>query len=213
MKIESLPLGNLWTNCYLLRTDDLLIIIDPATTSDKLFELIDTEKVDMIINTHGHFDHVGGDSVLKKKYGAKILLHRADLALFRETVPPEVKVDRFIDEGDKVGAGRLEVMHMPGHSPGSIILVGDGIIFCGDLIFAGSIGRTDFPGGSSRDMTTSLQRLAALPGDYTLYPGHGPITTLAKERALNPFLNNCKSCTAREKPINTDKKAARPLSP
>ncbi len=189
MKIESLPLGNLWTNCYLLRADDLVIIIDPAAESDELFQLIGTRGVDMIINTHGHFDHVGGNSILKEKYGAKILLHQADAALFRETVPPEVEVDQFIDEGDKIGAGTLEVLHMPGHSPGSIILVGTGVIFCGDLIFAGSIGRTDFPGGSSRDMTTSLQRLAALPGDYTLYPGHGPTTTLAKERAMNPFLN------------------------
>ncbi|MCI2424906.1 MBL fold metallo-hydrolase [Candidatus Acetothermia bacterium] len=191
MKIELLPLGNLWTNCYLLRSDDLVIIIDPAATTNELFKLIGTRGIDMIINTHGHFDHVGGNSVLKKKYGAKILLHRADLPLFRATVPPEVEVDRFIDEGDKIGTGAetLEVLHMPGHSPGSIILVGAGVIFCGDLIFAGSIGRTDFPGGSSRDMTASLQRLAALPGDYTLYPGHGPTTTLSKERALNPFLN------------------------
>lgn len=189
MKIESLPLGNFWTNCYLLRTDDLVIIIDPGATTDELFKLIGDEGVDMIINTHGHFDHVGGNRILKEKYGAKILLHQADLALFYETVSPEIKVDQFIDEGDKIGAGALEVMHMPGHSPGSIILVGTNVIFCGDLIFAGSIGRTDFPGGSPADMAASLQRLAALPGDYTLYSGHGPATTLAKERAMNPFLN------------------------
>ncbi|MCD5417489.1 MBL fold metallo-hydrolase [Candidatus Bipolaricaulota bacterium] len=189
MEIESLPLGNLWTNCYLLRTDDLVIIIDPGAATDELFKLIGDGGVDMIINTHGHFDHVGGNRILKEKYGAKILLHQADLALFHETVSPEVKVDQFIDEGDKIGAGMLEVMHMPGHSPGSIILVGTNVIFCGDLIFAGSIGRTDFPGGSPADMAASLQRLAALPGDYTLYSGHGPATTLAKERAMNPFLN------------------------
>lgn len=189
MEIESLPLGNLWTNCYLLRTDDLVIIIDPGAATDELFKLIGDGGADMIINTHGHFDHVGGNRILKEKYGAKILLHQADLALFHETVSPEVKVDQFIDEGDKIGAGMLEVMHMPGHSPGSIILVGTNVIFCGDLIFAGSIGRTDFPGGSPADMAASLQRLAALPGDYTLYSGHGPATTLAKERAMNPFLN------------------------
>jgi len=119
--------------------------------------------------------------------GAEIMLHKADLPLVDRFYPGHPSFDRFITDADTL-PGPLRVLHTPGHSPGSIVLVGDGVLFVGDLLFAGSIGRTDLPGGSIAEMTTSLAKLTALPGDYTVYPGHGPKTTLATERRTNPFL-------------------------
>ena len=119
--------------------------------------------------------------------GAEIMLHKADLPLVDRFFPAHPAFDRLITDGEAF-PGPLRVLHTPGHSPGSIVLVGDGVLFVGDLLFAGSIGRTDLPGGSIAEMTTSLAKLTALPGDYTVYPGHGPRTTLATERRTNPFL-------------------------
>jgi len=159
MKVRSICLGPLSTNCYLIEVDGKRILIDPAEGGEPLRSFVGEGGVDLVVNTHGHFDHTGGDW----------------------------EFDRTIDEGDEIASG-LRVIHTPGHSPGSIVLVGDGVLFVGDLLFAGSIGRTDFPGGSQEDMLRSLLRLIRLPGDYLIYPGHGPVTRLERERRENPFL-------------------------
>lgn len=187
MHIESLCLGSLATNCYLVETGGVRILIDPAEAADPLFSFLDGRKVDLVVNTHGHFDHVGGDWLLKER-GAKLLMHRADLPLVDRFFPGHPTFDRYLAEGDQIADG-LSVLHTPGHSPGSLIIAGDGILFCGDLLFAGSIGRIDLPGGSEEAMRRSLSRIASLEGEFTVYPGHGPQTSLDHERRTNPFLH------------------------
>ncbi len=186
MQVETVCLGELATNCYLIATADATILIDPADASDVLFSFLAGRHVDLVINTHGHFDHVGGAWELRRQ-GAEIMLHKADLSLVEHFYPDHPPIDRFLAEGDTL-PGPLRVMHAPGHSPGSVVLMGDDSLFVGDLLFAGSIGRTDLPGGSIDEMMTSLAKLTALAGDYTVFPGHGPKTTLARERQTNPFL-------------------------
>jgi hydroxyacylglutathione hydrolase len=115
------------------------------------------------------------------------MMHEADLPYVDHFYPDHPPIDRYLHEGDEIVAG-LTVLHTPGHSPGSIVLLADGALFAGDLLFAGSIGRTDLPGGASREMDESLRRIAGLAGDLTVYPGHGEATTLERERGTNPFL-------------------------
>ena len=186
MQIESICLGALSTNCYLVSANGTTIIIDPAEPSAPLHSLIGARKVDLVVNTHGHFDHVGGDWVLREQ-GARIRLHQADLPYVDHYYPDHPPIDAYLEDAEEI-AGILRVLHLPGHSPGSIALVGEGVVFSGDLLFAGSIGRTDLPGGSMEDMRDSLGRLLALPGNTRVYPGHGETTTLEKERRTNPFL-------------------------
>ncbi len=184
MRVSSICLGPLATNCYLIEADGTRMLIDPAEDSEALMSFLGDRAVDIVLLTHGHFDHVGGAWACD---GARVMIHEADLPYVDHVHPDHRPIDRFVDEGDEILPG-LKILHTPGHSPGSIVLLGDGILFGGDLLFAGSIGRTDFPGGSPREMEASLRRIATLSGDLTVYPGHGEITTLAEERETNPFL-------------------------
>ena len=184
--METICLGELATNCYLVEADSVTMLIDPAQPGDSLTSFLSGRRVDLVLNTHGHFDHIGGDWELQRS-GAQLLIHKADLPLVDRFYPDHPPFDRYLEDGNILPGG-LRVMHSPGHSPGSIVLVGDGVLFVGDLLFAGSIGRTDFPGGSMKEMNRSLARLIALPGDYRIYPGHGPETSLGRERRANPYL-------------------------
>ena len=186
MRVETICLGELATNCYLIDTGGANILIDPAQPCDALTSFLADRHIDLVVNTHGHFDHIGGDWDLQKQ-GAQLLIHKADLQLVDRFYPDHPPFDRYLEDGD-VLPGDLRVMHTPGHSPGSIVLIGDGVLFVGDLLFAGSIGRTDFPGGSMKAMNESLARLSALPGEYQVYPGHGPTTSLKREKRANPYL-------------------------
>ena len=188
MKVESICLGDLSTNCYLIAVDGINVLIDPAEPSTSLLSFLGERKIDLVINTHGHFDHVGGNWVIQER-GARVLIHKEDVPLLDEFFPGHPPVDGYLSEGDRI-VDKLEVLHVPGHSPGSIALAGEGVLFTGDLLFAGSIGRTDLPGGSMEEMKSSLVRIAALPGDCDVYPGHGAVTTLDRERRQNPFLVN-----------------------
>jgi len=156
-----------------------------------------------IINTHAHFDHVGGNQALKAATGAELLIHPAEAEmlthlaaqgrLFGMPVEDSPPADRTIDEGDllSVGSLTLKVHHTPGHSPGSISLVieGEDRILVGDLVFAGSIGRTDLPGGSFEVLLESVRnKIFIYPDRARLYPGHGPETSVGRERSTNPFL-------------------------
>ncbi|MBN1858735.1 MBL fold metallo-hydrolase [Candidatus Bipolaricaulota bacterium] len=187
LEIETASLGPLATNCYVVSDGTRTIVIDPAEDAAELHALIDGRAVHLVINTHGHFDHVGGNWAIDPS-GTRICIHRDDVPWVDQAYPGHPSFVRFLAEGD-VPIPSLRVLHLPGHSRGSIALVGGGAIFCGDVLFAGSIGRTDLPGGSWDRLRQSLRRLISLPGDYVVYPGHGPQTTLSIERKTNPFLD------------------------
>ena len=205
MKVHAFLVGPLQTNSYLLADEATreAALLDPGMESEPVAEVLARERLTLtsIINTHGHFDHVFGNAYFKAKTGAPLLMHRADLELvksleeqslyfgFRAT--PSPLPDRFLEEGDQVRVGgiQLAVLHTPGHSPGGICLVTGRTAFVGDTLFAGSIGRTDLPGGSAETLLTSIrEKLLTLPDETVVYPGHGPATTIGHERRHNPFL-------------------------
>jgi hydroxyacylglutathione hydrolase len=184
MRVTSACLGPLGTNCYLIERESSVLLIDPAEDSDALRTLIGERPIDAVVLTHGHFDHVGG----AWSVGAPdILMHQADLPFVDQFFPDHGSISRYVSEGDEI-LPDVAVLHLPGHSPGSVVLCIEDALFVGDVLFAGSIGRTDLPGGSTVSMTVSLKRLRALPGDYTVYPGHGEETSLDTERRTNPYL-------------------------
>jgi len=203
--IKTFVVGFLSTNCYLLADPGAGrgAVIDPGVSSEEELRPLLHEaeelgvKIGLIINTHGHPDHVAGDGPLKAITGAEVLIHEADAPMLLRPRWPwpslrPVRPDGLLSDGDEVRIGRfsLTVMHTPGHTRGSISLYcqSAGIVLTGDTLFAGSIGRTDFPESSPRDMLDSLARLAELPEPTLVYPGHGPSTTIGREKARNPFI-------------------------
>jgi len=193
MKIERLVLSEYQSNCYIAESQGEAVIIDPGAPSPEILERVANTTVKYIINTHAHPDHILGNSFLKERLKVPVVLPKLDREIYRYVagVEPEPD-DQLMGENDLLvfGEAKLEVLNMPGHSPGHVMLLErkERLIFVGDLIFAGSIGRTDIPGGSDKEMRKSLSRLVNLEGDWWLYPGHGPETTLSQERWTNPFL-------------------------
>jgi hydroxyacylglutathione hydrolase len=179
------------------------ILVDPGAAVDMLLATVAAERIEieLIVLTHAHLDHVDGLARAKRATGAPVLLHPDDEPLYQaaptqaqwfgmelEPLPP---TDRPLREGEAVGFGecQLEVRHAPGHAPGHVILVGDGFALIGDCVFAGSIGRTDLPGGDFGQLMRSIRgQILTLPEETVLYPGHGPQTTVGHERVSNPFL-------------------------
>jgi len=198
MQIQTFNVGMLSTNCYVVNcpeTEEAIIIdpgLDAAQEAEQIFRYVDASalKVKFIVNTHGHSDHIGGDVVLKKRYGVPICIHAFDAhclsGLGEKILPANIMLE---DEGLlKFGQMMLKVMHTPGHSLGSISLVGENSVFTGDTLFAGGIGRTDFLGGSDSEMSFSLKKLLLLPDNYVVYPGHGGVSKIGDEKRFNPFL-------------------------
>lgn len=205
MIIKQLTVGPIMANCYILgceRTREAAVI-DPGDETDKILMSLASEKLTLkhILNTHGHFDHVGGNRRLKDATGADLLIHAADAAMLAQlsasaaafglsaqNSPPP---DRTVAEGDRVTFGdiALTVLHTPGHTPGGISFHTDRCVFVGDALFYGSIGRTDFPGGDYDTLIASIRtKLFTLDDDTTVYTGHGPATTVGQEKRSNPFV-------------------------
>lgn len=206
MIVETLAVGPLQVNCYLVacpRTKHALII-DPGDEGDRILDLVQKlgVQVKMVINTHGHFDHVGANHQVIAATGVELCMHREDLPLLKMAATqaksyglPSVESPdpkRFLGNGDLVEIGDLsfEVIHTPGHSPGGICLYGEGHLFSGDTLFAGSIGRTDLPGGDMKQLLGHIRsQLMVLPDATIVHPGHGPDSTIGREKSVNPFLN------------------------
>jgi hydroxyacylglutathione hydrolase len=190
MIFQHLTAGPLMVNCFILgdETSREGVVIDPGGNVDDIIQLLDRHNLELttILNTHGHWDHTGGNEELKNKRGGQIMIHRSEKA--GGFVP-----DGYLEEGDHVRFGNhtLNVLHTPGHSPGgiSLYLPDAQTVFVGDLLFAGSVGRTDLEGGSFETLLQSIREKIFPLGDRTrVLPGHGPMTTVEQERRSNPFL-------------------------
>ncbi len=206
MILDSLPTGPLEVNCYILgcETTRKAAVIDPGGDPERILALLKKHQLnlEMIINTHGHFDHIGANRALCEATGAELLIHRADRPLlehaaehaagFGLTADSSPEPTHELNDGESLSLGelRIQVMHTPGHSPGGVCLYIEDHLFVGDTLFAGSIGRTDLPGGDYSLLISSIrENLLPLPDATKVYPGHGPITTIGNEKLHNPFLN------------------------
>ena len=204
MKLVSRVVGPFQENTYLAidEATNRAVLIDPGDEPDVLVALVKKSKAELeaIWLTHAHLDHIGGIAGVKRVWDVPVYLHAADLPIFIRGeqqaalygVPfeqPEAP-DHFIADGDvlHIGSAEFAVMHTPGHSPGHVVLLHDGMMIGGDLLFAGSIGRTDLFLADPARMEESLAKICELDGQIEVHPGHGPSTTIARERASNPFL-------------------------
>ncbi|MBF0450391.1 MAG: MBL fold metallo-hydrolase [Candidatus Magnetomorum sp.] len=204
MIIKQLGVGPLMANCIIVGCEETkkAVVIDPGDEVDRILVALSEDQltVEYILNTHGHFDHVGGNQRLKKITGAPICIHQDDApmlshaarsaAAFGMSVENSPQADQTFVDGDifSFGTVELKVLHTPGHSPGGVSFYTSGVVFVGDTLFAGSIGRTDFPGGSYDQLIASVKnKLFKLDDNTTVYTGHGPETTIGTEKKHNPF--------------------------
>ena len=198
MKVKLLRVGPIGTNCYILEDDqtNLAAVIDPGDEPELIQEALEKEGVEVryLLLTHGHYDHTTAVPALHRVYPqADIYIHQADANGAGSTLVPltgEVDDLKLYDEGDviRLGDHEIQVLHTPGHSPGSVTLKVEDVLFTGDTLFAGSCGRTDLRGGSYEQIMQSLKRLGELKGDFHVCPGHEATSTLERERRSNPFL-------------------------
>jgi hydroxyacylglutathione hydrolase len=203
-KVHTLVVGRLETNCYILQSDSTAAVIDPGDEPERILRFIKdiAVKPSQIIATHTHFDHVLGVEAIRTALKIPFLIHRDDVPMLESmqslvrdfmgfSVSPPPKVDQFLKDGESitVGQDKVKVIHTPGHSPGSISLVGQGFVLTGDALFNQSIGRTDLPGGDLDTLIRSITgRLFTLDDNTIVYPGHGPETSIGDEKLANPFV-------------------------
>jgi hydroxyacylglutathione hydrolase len=204
IKIHTLVVGQLQTNCYVIQSGHNAIVVDPGDEPKRILLFLKdlAVKSTKIIATHTHFDHVLGVNDIRAELKIPFFIHHDDLPMLESmqsrvrqimgfTVPPPPKVDGYLKDRETIsfGDGEVKVIHTPGHSPGSISLVGDGFVLTGDALFNQSIGRTDLPGGDFDTLVDSIKnRLFKLDDDTVVYPGHGPETSIGDEKLANPFV-------------------------
>ena len=205
MTIDKIVVGQLGVNCYVVHDEDALeaAVIDPGDEFERIADLLDRQGISpkYILLTHAHYDHVCAAGELKDKYGAAIIMHEDEKETYRMTKAlclswgfteedfPDP--DKLVTEGNKIvlGGSAVEVLHTPGHTPGSVCFHLEGTLFTGDTLFRRSVGRTDLAGGDSAKLEGSLKRLMSLPPDTRVYCGHGDETTIGEELMNNPFLS------------------------
>jgi hydroxyacylglutathione hydrolase len=205
MKIESVVVGALETNCYLAYCEKsrACAVVDPGAEPELIFQAIAQNNLEPVIllNTHGHVDHVGANKDLKDRFNIPLHIHRADHKLLRNSFLSAIagflgakaspEPDAFLEDGEEisVGEGTLKVLTTPGHTPGSVSFKGEDFLLSGDTLFCGGVGRTDLPGGNWTELIGSIQnRILTLPGQTRVYPGHGPDSTVDQEKNSNPYL-------------------------
>lgn len=205
IKVKKIVSGQIEANCYIVYDTDTLkaVIIDPGEDGDKIISEIEKAgfKPEMLVNTHGHYDHILSDEQIRTKYKIPLAAHKEEVTMLADpqrnasamfgsaesVKTPEV----ILEDGQEVKLSftKFKVIHTPGHTKGGICLLFDGFIITGDTLFAGTIGRTDFPGGDFDEIMNSLEKIKQLPLSTIIYPGHGSQTTLANELRHNPYLN------------------------
>lgn len=204
MRVQPYTLGYMAnTTCVLIDTATLeAAVVDPSYDSRRILPELQQSgiRVTLILNTHGHFDHVVENAWYQRETGAPLAIHASDAPLlaaldeqatwFGVDAPEPSTPDRFLTDGEDVviGESKIHVLHSPGHSPGSVCFVGDGFIITGDVLFAGSVGRADLPGGDAKALAATIRHvLLPLPDSTIVYCGHGPSTTIGRERATNSY--------------------------
>lgn len=204
MKVDKLTLGSFAVNCYIVDVDNNAIIIDPGSGFEEIEKYLSSKGLNplTIINTHGHYDHIGAVNQLLEKYEIDFYIHQQEerylkdcdfnLSLMVAQKAYRVNDYKIIDsKAVKFFAGLgLEILHTPGHTPGSISIMGNGWLFCGDLLFKQAAGRTDLPGGDSRELKNSLKKIRKMDRNLVIYPGHGQKTSLGWELDNNYYLSH-----------------------
>lgn len=206
MKVASVTVGAFQENCYVLMDERsrAAVLVDPGAEPERIMRMVREAGADVeaIWLSHGHVDHIGGIAGVRRELGrdVPVYMHPLDRPLFDRgaaiaqmygiAFEQPSAPDHELADGDALTVGDAEfaVLHVPGHAPGHVVFYAPGILLGGDLLFSGSIGRTDLPFSSGADMAASLERVMQLPDDVVVYPGHGPATTIGEERATNPFL-------------------------
>jgi len=206
MILRTMPLGPLQANCFIVGCEETrqAAVIDPGGDVERILSALQKDhlKLSVIINTHGHFDHIGANKALKQATGAQLMIHKLDAPMLAHAsqaaaawglrADESPSPDRLLNDGDTIDCGnlRFEVIHTPGHSPGGscFYIPEEKALFVGDTLFAGSIGRTDLPGGDYDTLIRSIQtKLFILPDDTVVYNGHMELTTIGEEKQFNPF--------------------------